>query len=138
MDEAKRELVQGWLIKAQHDLASARKLATDPDAYLDTAVYHCQQAAEKAVKGFLAFHDLPFPKTHDLEVLLAEAVPFAAGLSALEEQAQLLTPYATRFRYPGELAEPEREEFNDALRAAETVCSMIFPALPKEVLPEGK
>lgn len=138
MDEAKRELVQSWLIKAQHDLASARKLATDPDAYLDTAVYHCQQAAEKAVKGFLAFHDLPFPKTHDLEVLLAAAVPFAAGLSALEEQAQLLTPYATRFRYPGELAEPEREEFNDALRATETVCSIIFEALPKEALPEGK
>ena len=41
MDEAKRELVQSWLRKALHDLASARKLATDPDAYFDTAVYHC-------------------------------------------------------------------------------------------------
>jgi len=55
MDEATLELVRGWLVKAQHDLASARKLATDPDPYLDTAVYHCQQAAEKAVKGLLVF-----------------------------------------------------------------------------------
>jgi len=31
MDDAKRELIQMWLIKAQHDLASARKLAADPD-----------------------------------------------------------------------------------------------------------
>jgi HEPN domain-containing protein len=138
MDEAKRELVQSWLRKAQHDLASARKLAAAPDAYLDTAVYHCQQAAEKAVKGFLTFHDRPFPKTHDLELLLAAAVAYADGLSALEEQAQLLTPYAIRFRYPGELAEPEREEFDEALQGAEMVCSRVISLLPKEVWPEAK
>ena len=51
MDEAKRDLVRSWLTKAQHDLASSRKLSADPDPYLDTAIYHCQQAAEKVVKG---------------------------------------------------------------------------------------
>ena len=76
---AKLELVQNWLIKAQHDLAAARKLAADPDPYLDVAVYHCQQAAEKAVKGFLAFHDQPFERTHDVEVLVALAVRYEAG-----------------------------------------------------------
>jgi hypothetical protein len=35
---AKQELVRNWLIKAQHDLASARKLSTDPDPYLDVAI----------------------------------------------------------------------------------------------------
>ena len=33
------------------------------------ALYHCQQAAEKALKGFLAFHDHPFRRTHDLREL---------------------------------------------------------------------
>ncbi len=70
MDEAKRQLVQSWLIKAQHDLATARKLAADPEPYLDTAIYHCQQAAEKAVKGFLVFHDEEFEKTHNLPLLV--------------------------------------------------------------------
>jgi hypothetical protein len=42
MDDAKRDLVKAWLIKAQHDLASARKLSVEPESYLDTAVYHCQ------------------------------------------------------------------------------------------------
>ncbi len=42
MDEAKRELVRGWLVKAQHDLATARKAAAEPDPYLDTTIYHCQ------------------------------------------------------------------------------------------------
>jgi hypothetical protein len=38
MDKARRRLVQGWLIKAQHDLDTARKLAQDPDPLLDTAI----------------------------------------------------------------------------------------------------
>ncbi len=31
MDEAKRDLVRSWLVKSQHDLASARKLAAAPE-----------------------------------------------------------------------------------------------------------
>ncbi len=82
MDEAKRDLVRAWLTKAQHDLASAHKLSTDPDPYLDTAIYHCQQAAEKAIKGFLVFHDQRFEKTHDIEALIALAIPFETQFSS--------------------------------------------------------
>jgi HEPN domain-containing protein len=49
MDEATYELTRTWLVKARADLGSAHKLASGPDAYLDAAIYHCQQAAEKAV-----------------------------------------------------------------------------------------
>lgn len=35
---AKLELVRNWLIKAQHDLAAARKLSVGPDPYLDVAI----------------------------------------------------------------------------------------------------
>ena len=68
---AKLELVRNWLTIAYHDLAAAKKLSTGSDPYFDVAVYHCQQAAEKAVKGFLVFHDQPFEKTHDIGVLIA-------------------------------------------------------------------
>lgn len=68
---AKLELVQNWLLKAQRDLLAARRLASGTDPFLDIAVYHCQQAAEKAVKGFLVYRDQPFEKTHDVEVLVS-------------------------------------------------------------------
>jgi len=45
MSEERNQVVQSWLIKALHDLASARKLAEGTQPYLDTAIYHCQQAA---------------------------------------------------------------------------------------------
>jgi HEPN domain-containing protein len=37
------------------------------------AVYHCQQAAEYSVKGFLVFCDQTFEKTHDIGVLVSLA-----------------------------------------------------------------
>lgn len=55
MNEAKSQLTQSWLTKAQHDLASADVLSQSQLPLLDTAIYHCQQAAEKSVKGFLVF-----------------------------------------------------------------------------------
>jgi HEPN domain-containing protein len=44
---------------------AAERLLKAP-ALFGAAVFHCQQAAEKALKGFLAWHDTPFRKTHDL------------------------------------------------------------------------
>jgi hypothetical protein len=39
MNEAKRQLVQSWLTKAQHDLASARVLAASAEPLMDSAIY---------------------------------------------------------------------------------------------------
>lgn len=132
MDEAKSEAIQKWLTIAQHDLASARKLAQEPEPLLDTAIYHCQQAAEKALKALLVFHDLPFEKTHDLEVLMGLAGSRAAGFSELLDLADLLTPYATAFRYPGEFVEPTPQEFAEALSASEKIVRLVLSVLPAE------
>ena len=134
-DELEHELVRGWLIKAHHDLATANKLAAGPDSYLDTAIYHCQQAAEKSVKGFLTFHGQRVVRTHDVRYLLTLAIPFDESLSACLESAERVTPYATAYRYPDEILEPEEEEFEAALAAAEEICACVLSALPKEVHP---
>jgi HEPN domain-containing protein len=131
----KEDLVQNWLVKALHDLATARKAASEPDPYLDTAIYHCQQAAEKAVKGFLALHDEPPPRTHDIELLLSLAVPLEAGFADWVDAAERLTRYATQFRYPGDVMEPSREEFDQALMDAEGFYQFVVNALPAAVRP---
>lgn len=70
MADAKVELVKNWLTKAYHDLETAKVLSKVKEPLLDTAIYHCQQAAEKAIKGFLVFHDIEFEKTHDVSGLI--------------------------------------------------------------------
>lgn len=135
MDDPKQELVRGWLIKSQHDLATARKAAADPDPYLDTAIYHCQQAAEKAVKAFLVFRDQRFEKIHDVRLLIETAGKLEPKLSAWLDTGERLTPYAIAFRYPGETLEPDREEFEQAFQDAEGLCNFVLSLLPSEVHP---
>jgi HEPN domain-containing protein len=50
MDEVKRELVREWLKKASRDLTVAKIVARSPEAIWEASLYHCQQAAEKALK----------------------------------------------------------------------------------------
>jgi len=59
-------------------------LVAEPPAPED-ALYHCRQAAEKALKGFLVWHDQPFPKTHDLGKLGKQAIVLDHTLEPLVE-----------------------------------------------------
>ena len=97
---------QAWWRKAESDLAAARILLESNHA--DTAVYLCQQAAEKALKALLANRGVPFEKTHDLTRLLAEAIPADAVVGEIRGAARRLTPFATLYRYPGELGRAGR------------------------------
>lgn len=92
MDEAKRELVRSWLVKARHDLGTARKLAADPEPYLDTAIYHCQQAAEKAAKAYLVYRDQRFDKIHDIRLLIDVAMAAEPALEKWLEVGESLPP----------------------------------------------
>ena len=55
------------------------------------------------------------------------------------DAASLLTPYAVAYRYPGESAvlEPDRAEFDEALRAASDVVQFVLSLLPSDVKPEA-
>jgi HEPN domain-containing protein len=64
------EEVKAWLQKAYSDLRSAQILATHGAIVLDTATFHCQQAAEKALKAFLVWRAVPFDRVHNLTYLL--------------------------------------------------------------------
>ena len=94
-----------------------------------------QQAAEKALKGYLLFHDVRFEKTHDIVLLVSQAMDVDPSFSALVEIARLLTPLAVEYRYPGDYVEPEQEEFNDAYDASRTLFEFVRNKLPAETHP---
>lgn len=60
---------KNWIIKAQNDLDSAEILYRE-NGPTDSLCFHCHQAAEKFLKGFLIFKKNKFPKIHDLIRLL--------------------------------------------------------------------
>jgi HEPN domain-containing protein len=115
-----------WLFKADHDLKSAEYLAGSPSDLYDSAIYHTQQCAEKALKAFLAFNELPIEKSHNLIYLCQTALGINAEFTSLLDLAILLNPYATIFRYPeGDLL-PTEEELQTAIRAARSVLSFVI------------
>lgn len=133
MDEAKVHEIRQWLFKARHDLRSARRLFTDEPPILDTAAYHCQQAAEKALKAFLVLHDIQFSKIHLLLPLVEQCVDLDPTFAELREAAETLTPFATAFRYPGDVLEPEPSDVVEGMRLAEMVLEFIQARVPDEV-----
>jgi HEPN domain-containing protein len=133
-DPARVSDTKSWLARAAYDLEAAERLLKAP-ALFGAAVFHCQQAAEKALKGFLAWHDTPFRKTHDLEESGEACIAIDATLRETIERAIPLTEYAWKFRYPGEPEEPTREEADDALAAARDVYAAIAALLPDEAKP---
>ncbi len=114
-----------WLYKANNDLESAKYLLTSEKKLYDIIVYHCQQSAEKALKGFLAFQRQGLMKTHDLKTLLDECKDIAPKFNNIFDDCIFLNPFVTLYRYPeGDLA-PSIEEVAKAIKAAETILSFV-------------
>ena len=129
------EETRAWFHKAAGDLrAAAHDLTGDPPL-LEDAVFHCQQAIEKAFKGFLVWHDHPFRKTHNLEEIGETCLAIDRSLKRLVDSAVPLTEYAWKFRYPGEPEELNRQEVDEALATAREVFEALLNRLPREVRP---
>lgn len=126
---------RGWFAKADVDLRAADcDFETSPPLLTDI-VFHCQQAAEKAMKGFLTWHSRPFRRTHSLEELGEQCLEIEPGLKGAVDPAVPLTEYASKFRYPGEPEEPTREEAQEALRLARQLYDALLDRLPPDVRP---
>ncbi len=134
MDKQTIHVVQQWLLKADHDLRSAARLMSsdDGEAILDTAVYHCQQAVEKSFKAYLTAHGIIFPKIHLLSPLLELCHDLDESFSELIDAAEILTPFATEFRYPGNILEPDPADADEAYRLAEQVVLFVRSKLNVE------
>jgi HEPN domain-containing protein len=123
--DAQAEEIAAWLSRAGQDLrAAAVGLAATPPLLADAA-FHCQQAVEKVLKAFLTRHDHPFRKTHDIGELGVACVAYDPSIEDLVRPAAPFTEYAWRFRYPGDVFEPDRAEVEEALDLARAIVDAI-------------
>lgn len=114
-----------WLIKALSDLKSAKKLTQNDNETLDTASYHTQQCAEKALKAFLVFKNQHIPYTHDLQRLLELCTKQDKTFEILLSDALDLLPYATYSRYPDDRFFIDEEEVIESIKKATTILNFV-------------
>lgn len=132
-DPVKVEETRSWLRKAHDDLRAASVDMEARPPLLEDALFHYQQAVEKAMKGFLAWHDEPFRKTHSLTELGLVCSRLDPSLESILRKASGLTEYATVYRYPGDSVPPTEEDAAGVRELAEEVVSELLARLPDEI-----
>lgn len=119
--DKKLEYARRWFDKARNDLLDAdNNLAAERVPY-DTVCFHCQQAAEKLLKGFLVAHGCEYPITHNLFAILDRVIEHDPLAESLREALAILNPYAVEVRYPGDELTLTPDNASEAREAAQEV-----------------
>jgi HEPN domain-containing protein len=128
-EEFRHDMANRWPASAAKDLNAAGILAgPEPTA----SVFHSQPAAEKSAKAFLAYHNVPFRKVHDLKELGQQCSALDPSLSPLLRAAADLNAYAVVFRYLDAPREPDEAEAMRALETARRLYKQVCALLAHE------
>lgn len=113
-----------WFQKARHDLQRVPRRLEEAD--YEDAAFHLQQALEKSLKGFLIARCWSLRRTHNLSVLLDEAVTFLPTLERYRSLCQEASAFYVEERYPISAQPPSRDElealFKQAQQLLESLC----------------
>jgi len=129
MREMPEERGRYWLKEAENNLSLARLVAERE--YYSFACFHAQQAAEMALKAFLAFQGEVDMRTHSLHRLVAAAGSYDDEASRLDDSARMLEEYYTTTRYPNGIGTGAPSDYfnerqaREALAAADAVLGFV-------------
>jgi HEPN domain-containing protein/predicted nucleotidyltransferase len=132
---ARWEAVDDWLAVAQEDRrVAAACIAMDPPLR-GIAAFHCQQAVEKLLKGFLTIAGKRGRKTHSPAQLGAAAAASFPEIAELVAAAKDWSKWAVDFRYPSPRRRakppPDEGELRRALAAIDQLAARLRAANPE-------
>ena len=108
-----------WLFHAYQDLLAAKVLIKDKRLY-DAAVFHCQQAMEKSLKGYLLYKTRRLFDGHNVTWLCKQAALIDDGFKNWISKSTSLNRYYIETRYPADIpADIPFDEANEILEATE-------------------
>ena len=108
---------QGWFSRGDDDLKTVEGLLA-MEGIPNVICFHAQQAGEKYLKGFLAYHEKHIRKIHDLEALLELCLGIDEAFSVLRNEAGTLSAMYTESRYPDDYVDFKKEDAQEAFVAA--------------------
>lgn len=123
-----------WLDKALLDLQAARILMTWNGDTCNIA-FHCQQAIEKALKGYLLFKTGRHFDGHNLTYLCRQAVQQDEMFTEWLDESATLNNLYIETRYPTDLPVAIDEH---ACRQYFTMAENMFAAIRQELYDEGR
>ena len=98
-----KELVAEWFRLGDDDIDTALLLKEMRPQHREIICYHCEQAVEKYLKGFLVSKDQIPPKTHDLTLLCNLCSEQDQNFVNILPQCSYLKQFSVQPRYPKEM-----------------------------------
>lgn len=132
MNDKLNEIKQ-WIIKADHDLGTAKITFLYIPEYLDTVTFHCQQAVEKYLKAYLIFHSTNFKFTHDLTYLIELLIQKDTDINNFYNSVLELQGYAVEVRYPNETIYLSIERVEKAILIAKNIREFVTTKMNIEI-----
>jgi HEPN domain-containing protein len=114
------EEVIEWITIADNDFDSAIILNEAMRKHYEIICYHCAQATEKYLKGFLVFHDVIPEKTHDISYLNKCCFKIDSVFQNIQTSCDFLNRFANDIRYPHKFETTETDT-NRAIDAVEKI-----------------
>ena len=124
-------IARQWLAKAKNDLLNADNNLKADEVPYDTVCFHCQQAAEKLLKAYLAGKGESYPISHDLFLILEKVLLLRTDAESLRDPLSILMPYSVEIRYPDNWYMPSERDAIEAREAADKVLSWLKNSLPE-------
>jgi len=118
-----------WFEFAENDFEAAIILSLQAKPKYEIICYHCQQCAEKMLKGYIASNNGRLLKTHDLVVLCEICANYDSEFEKIIGHCSDLTIYTSEVRYPNSLEiEPYHMQnaINDATKIKDFVLSKLI------------
>jgi len=119
------ESVGDWLGAATTDMTVIEHELALTTPVWPAVAYHAQQAAEKSLNAALVMRDRVPPRTHDLDVLLAELIESGAPLDDLSVDCAHLEPYFVQGRYPGTGAEADEATGRELVECVRRIVAAV-------------
>ncbi|MFH1245684.1 MAG: HEPN domain-containing protein [Candidatus Omnitrophota bacterium] len=131
-----KEKAKEWIGKGDNDIRTAEIVIKDNQPPTDTICFHCQQAVEKYLKGYLTGEKINFLKSHDLDYLLKLCVESDRGFERYRETVLILNKYGIEPRYPADI--PIYYSIKEAKQAIELANDLLFFIIKKVEKRAGK
>ena len=121
----KKVYIEEWLNFAKEDLDTAKALLNSEYLFNRSICYHCQQSAEKDLKAYIIYLDLPLNKTHNLIKLVDQISELDKEIIHLQKAVEVLTDYIVTARYPDDSELITDEESKLAFNESEKINNYI-------------
>jgi HEPN domain-containing protein len=128
MDNKKEWL--SWFEYAENDFDAAKILSLQLKPKYEIICYHCQQCAEKMLKGYIASKNGRLQKTHDLVVLCETCIIYDSDFEQILLYCSDLTIYSSETRYPN-ILEIEDYHMQKAIQDAYKIREFILNKINK-------